>query len=222
VASKPKPAHLADAAGDDRALRTQGLVAAWWRRLPRVVWRPGEVLTALRVTDEDDMAARQEPILAVVLLAGMTAVLLMGGTIVVDASVDGLVAAALTFVGGGLYGAAGYFVLGLGVWIGVRGANGVVAFVQARHLVATSAVPIALSFFVVAPVVAIAYGVDYFRGESGSTAVLALGLPFVAWAAGLLVAGLRVTYRLSWAGVATAVALGSVLVAAFVTLPVVL
>ncbi len=219
-----KPAHVADAAGDAQARRAEHLVGLWWRRAPRVLWRPREVLTALRETDEDDEAARQEPILAIVLLAGMTAVLLMGGTLVDDRTVDGLVAAAVTFIAGALYGAAGYFVLGLGVMMGVRGANGEGTFRQARHLVAFSAVPIAAAFFLVAPAVALVYGVDYFRGlapSSSGAVVLALGLPFVAWSAGLLVAGLRLTYELGRLGIATAVALATVFVAVFVALPIV-
>jgi hypothetical protein len=225
MSSDRKPVQAADAAGDARARRTQSLVGEWWRRLPRILWAPREVLVALRETDEDDTAARQEPILAVVLLAGMTAVLLMGGALVVDASVDGLVAAAITFIAGGLYGAAGYFVLGLGVWAGVRSAGGDGSFVQSRHLVAASAVPIAAAFALVAPVVAFVYGMDFFRPGSaaeGERTVLGLGLPFVAWGLGLLVAGLRITFRLAWTGVATAVALGGVLVAVLVTLPLVL
>ena len=163
-----------------------------------MVWRPREVFVALRDGDEDDQAARQEPILAVVLLAGMTAVLLMGGTLADDSSVDAFVAAAVTFIAGGLYGAAGYFALGLGVWIGVRSVNGEGSFRQARHVVAFSAVPVAAAFFVVAPAIAVGYGLDFFRGRASDTwIVLAAGLPFVAWAALLLLAGLRIAYRLS-------------------------
>ena len=217
-----KPAPAADAAGDAQARRAEHLVGLWWRRVPRVLWRPREVLVALRETDEHDEAARQEPILAIVLLAGMTAVLLMGGTLVDDRTVDGLVAAAVTFIAGGLYGAAGYFVLGLGVLVGVRGANGQGTFRQARHLVAFSAVPIAAAFFLIAPAIGLVYGVDYFRGmapSSSARVVPALGLPFVAWSAGLLVAGLWLTYRLSRLGMATALALAAVFVAVFVALP---
>ena len=100
VSPDSKPAHVADAAGDAQARRGEHLVGLWWRRVPRVLWRPREVLVALRETDEDDEAARQEPILAIVLLAGMTAVLLMGGTLIDDRTVDGLVAAAVTFIAG--------------------------------------------------------------------------------------------------------------------------
>jgi hypothetical protein len=225
VTSDSKPAHVADAAGDARARRGEHLVGLWWRRVPRVLWRPQEVLVALRETDEDDEAARQEPILAIVLLAGMTAVLLMGGTLVDDRTVDGLVAAAVTFIAGALYGAAGYFVLGLGVLLGIRGANGDATFRQARHLVAFSAVPIAAAFLLVTPVVAVAYGVDFFRGSAPSSStgvVLAVGLPFVAWALALLIAGLRVTYRLAWRGVVAALALAGVFVGVFVAVPSVL
>ena len=220
MSSSLKPAQAADALGDEQARRSQSMVGLWWRRVPRMVWSPREVFVALREGDEDDQAARQEPILAVVLLAGMTAVLLMGGTLADDSSIDGLVAAAVTFIAGGLYGTAGYFVLGLGVWIGVRSVNGEGTFRQARHVVAFSAVPVASAFVVVAPAIAIGFGVDFFRGRaSGTWIVLAAGLPFVAWSASLLVAGLRIAYRLSWLGVATAAALAGVFVAAFVAVP---
>jgi hypothetical protein len=224
VSPDSKPAHVADALADEAARRGESLVGLWWRRVPRVLWRPREVLVALRETDEDDEAARQEPILAVVLLGGMTAVLLTGGTLVDDRTVDGLVAAAVTFIAGAMYGAAGYFVLGLGVLLGVRSATVESTFRQARHLVGFCSVPIAAAFFVVAPVVAVAYGVDYFRGvapSSSTQVVLAVGLPFVAWSAGLLVAGLRLTYRLDGVALATAVALAAVFVAVVVAFPLV-
>ncbi len=220
MSSSLKPAQAADVVADEQARRSQGLVGLWWRRVPRMVWRPREVFVALRDGDEDDQAARQEPILAVVLLAGMTAVLLMGGTLADDSSVDAFVAAAVTFIAGGLYGAAGYFALGLGVWIGVRSVNGEGSFRQARHVVAFSAVPVAAAFFVVAPTIAVGYGLDFFRGRASDTwIVLAAGLPFVAWAALLLLAGLRIAYRLSVLGVVTAGALAGVFVAALVAVP---
>ena len=225
MGEEPKPAQVADAAADARARRKPGLGRAWWRRTLRIVWAPRSVLVALRETDEDDEAARQEPILAIVILAGMAAILMQGGTVVDDPSVDLLVGAVVTYVAGAVYGAAGYLVLGLGVQLGIRGAGAETTFRRARHLVAFSAVPVAASFLLLAPVVTAGYGSSYFRGhapDSSRAVVLSLGLPFVAWAAALLVAGLRVTHRLSWAGVATAAALTAVFVAAFVMLPVLL
>jgi Yip1-like protein len=225
VGDEPKPVQLADAIGDEHARQTEGLVGAWWRHVPRVLWRPREVFVALRETDEDDQTARQEPILAIVLLAGIAAVLMMGGTIVSDPSVDGLVVGAVTFISGALYGAAAYVVLGIGVLLGVRGAEGEGTFRDARHLVAFSLAPLAASVIVLIPVIAVAYGSAYFGDEtpgSSTRVVLAIGLPFVAWSAVLLGLGLRVTYQLSWRGVVAALALAGVFVAAFVALPAVL
>jgi hypothetical protein len=108
------------------------------------------------------------------------------------------------------------------VWDGLRGAGSERSFAQSRHLVAFAAVPIAVAFAPLALVVAFGYGLDFFRDGTGSATVLAVGLPFVAWAAALVVAGLRITFQLAWLGVATAGALAAVFVAAFVTVPLVL
>ena len=48
---------------------------AWWLRVPAVLLSPRSVFFALREEDEDDVAARSEPLLAIILLAGMAAVL---------------------------------------------------------------------------------------------------------------------------------------------------
>lgn len=192
----------------------------------RVLWQPRAVFAALAEDDEDDVVARQEPILAIVLLAGIGGILLTPawGTLYDDSSVDWLVIAVVTFVGGLFYGAFGYVLLGVTVWLGARGAGATESARQARHVLAFSVVPIALSVLVTLPVALIAYGGDFFRtggadDGAGRNAVVALGLVFVVWSAGLLALGLRTTYRLPWRGVAGALALSGVLVAAFAVLP---
>ena len=199
---------------------------AWWRRLPLVLVRPRRVFAALRSEDEADLAARQEPILLVILLAGMGAVLLTPAWQHLrddDFSMEGLVIAVLTFIAGGLYGAAGYFLLGGALYIGARAMGSEAPFRTSRHLLAFAAVPVALSLFVVAPAIALAFGRDWFlRGGPdgrGADALVALGLAFVAWTAGLVVVGLRETLRLPWRGVAGALLVGGVLVAAVAVLP---
>jgi hypothetical protein len=52
--------------------------------------------------------------------------------------------------------------------------------------------------------------------------VIALGLAFVAWSAVLVAFGLRTTFRLPWRGVAGAMLLAGVIVAAFAVFPSVL
>lgn len=199
---------------------------AWWRRVPEVLVRPRSVFAALRSDDEADLAGRQEPILLVILLAGMGAVLLTPAWQHLrddDFSMEGIVIAVLTFIGGGLYGAVGYFLLGGALYIGARAMGSEAPFRASRHVLAFAAVPVALSLFVVAPVIAVAFGRDWFlRGGpegSGPDAVVALGLVFVAWAAALIVVGLRETLGLPWRGVAGALLLGAVLVAAVAVLP---
>ena len=117
-----KPGEVADEqalAGSDAA---QLLVRRWWHLVPRVLWRPTEVFVALQDEDEDDMDARSEPILAIVIVAGMAGILLTPawGTLLDDESLDWIVLAVITFIGGLFYGAAGYFLLGLVVWLGAR------------------------------------------------------------------------------------------------------
>lgn len=222
----PKPGRLADAEAAVRARAGEPAARAWWRRVPRTLWRPRDVFVALEESDEDDLAARQEPILAIALLAGMGGVFLTPawGRLLDSTAVDGLVVAVVTFIGGGFYGAAGYFLLGLAVWLGTRGVGVQAPFRLARHVVAFSCVPLALSLFVTAPLALAAFGGDFFSSGgsddgAGRATVVGVGLVFGGWAVSLLVVGLRTTYRLPWRGVAGALALAGVLVAAFAVLP---
>ena len=198
----------------------------WWRRLPLVLVRPHEVFAALRSTDEDDEAARQEPVLLVVLVAGMAgAVLSPAWREVLDQpDVDGLAALVLTFVVGGAEGAVAYFLVGGALHLGTRGMGNPGRFRTTRHIFAFSAVPLALSLAVVAPAALLAYGGDWFRlggadEGAGGDVLLGIGLAFVAWSAGLLVVGLRETLGLPWRGVIGTVLLASVLVAGLAVLP---
>jgi hypothetical protein len=190
------------------------------------VTAPRAVFAALAETDDTDVDARAEPVLAITILAGMAGVLLAPawGTLMDDGSVDTLVLIVVTFVGGVFYGAAGYFLLGLALWLGAKAVGVDPPFRIARQLVAFAALPVALALVVLVPTIAIAFGTDWFRtGGSdegtGRGIVTAIGLAFVAWSTVLVGLGLRTTFRLPWRGVAGALALSTVLVAAFAVLP---
>jgi hypothetical protein len=225
-----KPVEQADRHGALLAAAGEDAARAWWRRVPRVVTAPRPVFAALAETDDVDVDARAEPVLAITILAGMAAVLVTPawGTLMNDPTVDGLVVAVLTFVGGLVYGAAGYFLLGLALWLGARAVGVEAPFRIARQVVAFAALPIALSLAVVVPTIVLGYGEDWFRSGgdddtgSGRTVVTLLSLAFVAWSLGLLAVGLRVTFRLPWRGVVGALLLAGVLLAAFAVLPTVL
>ena len=221
-----KPVERADRIGAKRAIAGEAASREWWRRVPRVVTTPRTVFAALAETDDTDVDARSEPVLAITILAGMACILLTPawGTVMDDPTVDALVLVVVTFIGGLFYGAAGYFLLGLALWLGARAVGVDSPFKIARQIVAFAALPLALALVVLVPAIAIGFGSDWFRtGGSdegtGRVVVTALGLAFVAWSTVLVALGLRTTLRLPWRGVAGALLLACVLVAAFAVLP---
>ena len=226
VSERLKPAQAADRVGAERAAAGEAASRAWWRRVPKVLTAPRAVFAALAETDDLDVDARSEPVLLIVILAGMASIVLTPawGTVMDDGTVDALVLVVLTFVGGLFYGAAGYFLLGLALWLGAKGVGVDAPFRIARQLVAFAAVPIALSAVVVVPVIAVRYGWDWFRTTGSDTSterevVVGIGLAFMAWSVALVALGLRTTFRLPWRGVVGALLLGGVMVAAFAVLP---
>ena len=127
--------------------------------------RPAAVFVALRDDDETDVNARSEPILAIVIVAGMAGVLLTPAwaTLLDEESLDWLVVAVITFIGGLFYGAAGYFLLGLVVWLGARAVGVETRPRTARQLVGFAALPFAVSIVVTVPAILLVYGSDWFR-----------------------------------------------------------
>jgi hypothetical protein len=222
----PKQGEIADAAALSGSDAAQVHVRQWWRRVPCLLTHPHGVFVALREDDEVDVDARSEPILAIVLVAGMAGILLTPtwGTLLDDESLDWMVLAVVTFIGGLFYGTAGYFLLGLVVWIGGRAVGLETRARAARQLVGFAALPFGLSIVVTVPAILLAFGTDWFRtggsdDGTGRAVVVSLGLALALWSLGLLAIGLRTTFELPWRGVAGALALSAVIVAAFVVLP---
>jgi len=221
-----KPVEQADRRGAELARAGETASRAWWRRVPRVLTAPRSVFAALAETDDLDVDARAEPVLAIVIVAGMASILLTPawGTVMDDGTVDGLVLVVLTFLGGVFYGAAGYFLLGLALWLGAKGVGVEAPFRIARQVVAFAAVPIALSAVVTVPMIVFRFGWDWFRTTGSDTgtgrdAVIAIGLAFAVWSLVLIGLALRTTFRLPWRGVVGALALAGVMIAAFAVLP---
>jgi hypothetical protein len=158
----------------------------WWARTALVLVRPIEVFTALRDDSRQEAQARQEPVLAIVLLAGISGVL--ATTLAEDLDLDGLDLFVWAFLGGGLEGFALYFVVGALVYAGGAAAGSTWSYRHARHVLAYAVVPIVLSL----PVWATRLAVE--PSEAFDTARTA----FVAWAAALLVLGVRVLHAWPW------------------------
>lgn len=169
----------------------------WLQRAVLVLARPREVLAEMRDDSEAAARARSEAVLALVWLSGIAAVLWtpVAGSILNDVTLDWLDVTVWAFLGGGLYGAVGYFLGGLIGYAVTRTAGGV-TYRQARHVLAFASAPVALSLFVLWPVRLAVYGNDVFhRGGAdhgpGNAVFVVLELAFVAWALALLVLGLR-------------------------------
>jgi hypothetical protein len=191
-------------------------VRDWWLRTLLVLQRPRPVFVALRDDGKESLSGRSEPVLLIVILAGI-AVALSSGTashLMDDSSYDGLVTAVWAFLVGGVNGAFGYFFLGALLHFGGRALGSQGTYRRARHVLAFAAVPIALSL-VLWPVKLVLYGDDVFRSgghDSGAGAhtFTALTLVFVAWAVALLVVGVRSVHGWTWGRAAAACLIAAV------------
>lgn len=202
---------------------TQGISPdrAWWLRVPAVFLSPRSVFFALRENDPDDVAARAEPVLLLVILAGMATVLATptAGGLLDNPEYDALLVAVWAFIAGGIYGAVGYFVLGLALHFGTRLLGSQGSFRRERQILAFACAPLALSLLVLLPVRLALYGGDTFRAGgpdegAGERVLLALQLAFVAWSAALLVLGVKVVHGWGWLRVAGSLAAAAGLLAA--------
>ena len=188
----------------------------WWLRTLLVLQRPRPVFVALRDESRESLSDRSEPILLVVLLAGIAGVLSTrtAAHLMDDSSYDALVTAVWAFFFGLIYGAFGYFVLGALLHWSVRALGSQGTYRRSRHVLAFAAVPLALSL-VVWPVKLALYGNDVFRtgghdAGTGGRVFEALWLVFVAWGGALLVTGVRAVHGWTWARAAAACGLAVV------------
>jgi hypothetical protein len=199
---------------------------AWWLRVPAVLLSPRSVFFALREDDPDDVAARSEPLLAIIWLAGAAAVLATptAADILDSPEYDAALLAIWAFIAGGLYGFVGYFMLGFGVYFGVRLLGSLGDFRRARQTVGFALVPLAGSLLLTVPLRLAVYGGDTFRGGGadegvGGDVLLGLQLGAAVWSFGLLVIGNRAVHGWSWfrslASLAAAVALLAAIVGVF-------
>jgi hypothetical protein len=189
----------------------------WLARALLVLLDPRPVFAALRDDSEDAARARQEPVLAIIGLAGIASILWtsVAGRVMDDPALDGLVVAVWAFLGGAFYGLFAYFALGAALYLGLRAAGSLGSYRRARHLFAFACAPLSLSL-VVWPVRLAVYGSDVLRtGGSdrgpGNAVFVVVELAFVAWALALLVVGTRTLHAWTWPRTLEGVALALVI-----------
>ena len=183
-------------AGDERA---------WLLRTLLVLQSPRPVFAALRDDSEDAARARQEPVTALVLLAGIASVLWtpVAGALLDDPLIDGILVAVWAFVGGGFYGVAVYWLLGAVLYGAGRAAGSQGTYRRARHVLAFACAPLALSLLLLWPVRLAAFGSDVFRTGgadkgAGDALFVAAEVGFVVWSAALLAIGVRAVHAWTW------------------------
>jgi hypothetical protein len=170
-----------------------------------VLQAPRAVFAALRDDSDDAAHARQEPILALVWLAGIAGVLAtsVARTLLDDSTRDGVVVAVWAFIGGGFYGALTFWLGGALLHGSSRAFGGQGSYRRARHVVAFACAPLALALFLVWPLGVAAFGGDLFRsggsdaGAGGDVLFWALML-FGSWSLGLLGLGIRAVHGWAW------------------------
>jgi Yip1 domain len=198
----------------------------WWLRTLAIFQSPRHVFAALRDESKADMEAREEPVLALIVLAGIAAILLVPetGRLLDDPLADdsGAVLAVLIFLTGAIYGIATYWLGGGLLYVGLRGAGSSGSYRRARHVLAFAAAPTILGLLLIWPLRLALYGTDSFRsgGEDSGTLPFLFdlaGAGFALWALGLVIYGISVVeqWRLLRAGISVALAVLAVLVLTF-------
>lgn len=181
----------------------------WWLRVPAVLQSPRAVFVRFRSDADEQAAARQEPVLALVLLAGTAGILSLDATAGLldyptngNLPLDSVLVPVVVFIQGALYGAAAFWVGGLVFYLGLRGAGSAGSYRRARHLLAYAATPLILSLAFIWPLKLALYGGDVFRtGGSddgvGGQLFRAAEIGLVAWAAVLVVVAIRTVHEWS-------------------------
>jgi hypothetical protein len=190
---------------------------SWWKRAPLVLVAPRPVFVALRNESLDDVEDRQEPLAALICLAGIGVVLASPTfrRMLNDPSVSLVLVPVLAFISGVLYAVATYWLGGGLLFGGARRLGGQGSYRRARQTIALASAPLALALLTFWPVRIAIYGRDLFRtgGDDygrGDAIFGGIFLGFVAWSLILLVIGVRTTHGWSWPRAAAAVALAAV------------
>ncbi|HEX6952623.1 MAG TPA: Yip1 family protein [Gaiellaceae bacterium] len=202
---------------------TPALERSWWLRAPAVLVAPRAVFVSLRDESDEAIEARQEPLLAVVALAGISAVLAspVARQLLNDASFSESLIPVWAFLGGMFYAVAVYWLGGGLLYGAARRLGSLGSYRRARSVVALSVAPLALALFTLWPIRILIYGQDLFRtggtdwGPGDRTFGGLLYFAF-AWSAFLLVVGVRAVHGWTWGRSLAAVALAGALPALLV------
>jgi Yip1 domain len=197
----------------------------WWLRLLRVLTAPTSVFVWLRDDSQEAAAARQEPITAVVFLAGVSIFLSTrtAGRLFDDIEFDWLLVVVEAVIAGLLVGIQNFWILGGAVYLGGRAAESAASYRQARHVTALATMPFVLGLVFVWPVRLAMFGGDAFRSggsDHGAPEAVfrAIDVGLLAWSAALMLIGVRTLNGWTWARSLAGVAVGATVFTLFALL----
>ncbi len=191
---------------------TQRPTPSWWVRALLVLGAPRPVFAALRDDSDEEAERRVETILAILLLAGVAAVLAVPVDRFLEADQidDAWLVGAWAFIGGAAYAAGAYWVGGLLLRTASKQLGSVGSGRRSRHLLAFASVPLALAAVVLLPARLAVDGYDGIQ-HGGTRAFQVAHIALALWALALVVVGVRAVHGWSWARSAAAVGLAAAL-----------
>ncbi len=167
---------------------------------------PRAVFSALRDDSPEAASARQEPVTAIVFLAGVVTALAAArsSSLLDDRDFDAVLVAVWALAAGGVQGLFGYWLIGGALYAGLSAVGPPGSYRRARHLLGYALVPLLLALIVVWPLRLAVGGGDVFRegGGDDGPAFVALALAeagLYLWVVGLLLLGVRVVTGSTWA-----------------------
>jgi hypothetical protein len=197
----------------------------WWLRLVRVLTAPTSVFVWLRDDSAEAANARQEPITAVVFLAGVSIFFSTrtAGRLFDDIEFDWLLVVVEAIVAGLLVAIQNFWVLGGAVYLGGRAADSAASYRQARHLTGLATTPWVVALVFVWPIRLAMFGADAFRSggsDHGAAEVVfrTIDVGLLAWSAVLVYLGVRALNDWTWARSLAGCAVAGVLFALLVLL----
>jgi hypothetical protein len=208
--------------------RGSTLERSWWLRAPAVLVAPRAVFVSLRDDSDEAFEARQEPLMAMVGLAGIAAVLgsPVARHLLNDASFSVSLIPVWAFLGGAVYAVAVYWAGGGLLFGAARRFGSLGSYRRARSVLALSGAPLALALLTLWPLRILIYGQNLFRTggpDWGPGDRIFGGLLYFAfaWSAVLLVIGVRSVHGWSWGRSLATVGLAAAL-PALIVLPTIL
>jgi hypothetical protein len=184
----------------------------WRSRLPRLLYAPAPVFAELRDESREAADARQEPLVALLLVAGISMFLSL---VALEPpyehyrELSGLTLTLQSILGGMLVGLSNFWLGGALVYLGARGLGATSGYRLARHITGFATTPFILALVFVWPVRLALYGADLFRSGgaddgTGGDVFRAIDALLLVWTLVLVLIGIRETQRWPWGRTAAA------------------